>query len=63
MKNKEANKSMPAVGQIPAAHVRVLVDVTKIVKYLSLAGVAIVGIIFGTKYMISAGFVRNKEEE
>lgn len=31
-------------------NVNVTVDVTRIVKYLSCAGIIIVGIIFGTKY-------------
>ena len=60
---KKVKKAMLATEQLPTSHVSVLVDVTKIVKYLSLAGVAIVGIIFGTRYMISADLVRNKEEE
>lgn len=41
----------------------VSVDVTNIVKYLSLAGVAIVGIIFGVRYLSKTSKKTNEEEE
>lgn len=36
-------------SETAGTHVTVSIDVTKIVKYICLAGIAIVGIIFGTK--------------
>jgi hypothetical protein len=44
-------------------HVSVTVNVTNIVKYVSLAGVAIVGIIFGTKSYIECMKVQKTGSE
>lgn len=50
----KCKKAMETVNRIcpSKATVSVTVNVTNIVKYVSLAGVAIVGIIFGTKSYI-----------
>ncbi len=47
-KCKKASNAVKALHP-SGASVNVTVNVTNIVKYVSLAGVAIVGIIFGTK--------------
>lgn len=43
--------------------VYVTVNVTNIVKYVAIAGIAIVGIIFGTKCFIEYSKTKEKEEE
>ena len=45
------------------ACVNVTVNVTNIVKYIALAGVAVVGIIFGTKCFNEYSKNKEKEEE
>ena len=48
-------------GSKSKANVVVTVNVTNIVKYVAIAGVAIVGIIFGTKTWCD--YMKNKEDE
>lgn len=48
-------------GSKSKANVVVTVNVTNIVKYVAIAGVAIVGIIFGTKTWYD--YMKNKEDE
>lgn len=57
-KKETANMLAPA-----KASVNVTVNVTNIVKYISLAGVAIVGIIFGTKSYIESVKVQKAGNE
>lgn len=57
-KNKAANMFAPAQPQVS-----VTVNVTNIVKYVSLAGVAIVGIIFGTRSYIEYAKVQKVSSE
>lgn len=45
------------------ANVSITINVTNIVKYVSLAGVAIVGIIFGTKTYCNCLKTKEDEEE
>lgn len=45
------------------ASVSVTINVTNIVKYISLAGVAIVGIIFGTRCYNECARLKEKEEK
>lgn len=56
MANQEENNAMDL-----GTSVKVTVDVTKIVKYVCIAGIFIVGIIFGTKCchkMMQEGFFK-----
>ena len=48
-KCKKAAEAVKAISSPAKSNVTISVDVTNIVKYVSLAGIAIVGIIFGTK--------------
>ncbi len=51
-------------SQPTECNVKVTVEVSKIVKYLCIAGVLIVGIIFGTKTflsMLESGFIKVEE--
>lgn len=60
-KCKKAFAAATNMGKSDKADVVVTVNVTNIVKYVALAGVAIVGIIFGTKTWCD--YVKNKEAE
>lgn len=59
--NKMANVN--PMNTTSKAAVSVTVNVTNIVKYVSLAGVAIVGIIFGAKCYTEYARLKEKEEE
>lgn len=61
-KCKKMVKNNP-INTKPSATVSVTVNVTNIVKYAALAGVAIVGIIFGAKCYTEYARLKEKEEE
>jgi hypothetical protein len=58
-KCKKANEAVNYIKPAKAS-VTVNVDVTNIVKYVSIAGVAVVGIIFGAKSYIE--YIKSKKE-
>lgn len=58
---KKCNPATLLNNNEKTAQVSVIVNVTDIVKYVALAGVAIVGIIFGTKTI--HGYLQTKEDE
>lgn len=60
-KCKKVLDSATNFGSKSKANVVVTVNVTNIVKYVAIAGVAIVGIIFGTKTWCD--YMKNKEDE
>lgn len=60
-KCKKVLDSATNLGSKSKANVVVTVNVTNIVKYVAIAGVAIVGIIFGTKTWCD--YMKNKEDE
>jgi len=61
-KCKKVFDTAAAVGNSKSrANVAVAINVTDIVKYVALAGVAIVGIIFGAKTWCN--YMKNKEDE
>lgn len=61
-KCKKMLDSAANIGSSKAkSNVVVTVNVTNIVKYVAIAGVAIVGIIFGTKTWCN--YMKNKEDE
>lgn len=61
-KCKKVFDTATAVGNSKSrSNVAVSINVTDIVKYVAIAGVAIVGIIFGTKTWCN--YMKNKEDE
>lgn len=59
-KCKKAAEAVKAISSPSKSNVCISVNVTNIVKYVSLAGIAIVGIIFGTKCYVECMKLQNE---